>query len=124
MTGVARRDQLTDAAADAAIEQACRILRLPTIRERYHDLAAAAARQLAGYKGFLVELRTRAGHITIVVSALARRQRRPDRLAQCLGGAKQPRRACWALLVRRQPRQAFQDSNDTALHQSRLLLQD
>ena len=27
------RDELTDAAADAAIEQACRILRLPTIRE-------------------------------------------------------------------------------------------
>jgi DNA replication protein DnaC len=52
----ARRDQLTDTAADAAIEQACRILRLPTIRERHAELAAAAARQQAGYKGFLVEL--------------------------------------------------------------------
>ena len=51
-----QRDQLTDTAADAAIEQACRILRLPTIRERYGELAAAAARQQAGYKGFLVEL--------------------------------------------------------------------
>jgi DNA replication protein DnaC len=56
MTPAQRRDQLTDTAADAAIEQACRILRLPTIRERYHDLAASAARQQAGYKGFLVEL--------------------------------------------------------------------
>jgi DNA replication protein DnaC len=51
-----RRDELTDTAADAAIEQACRILRLPTIRARHSELAAAAARQQAGYKGFLVEL--------------------------------------------------------------------
>jgi DNA replication protein DnaC len=50
------RDQLTDTAADAAIEQACRILRLPTIGQRHSELAAAAARQQAGYKGFLVEL--------------------------------------------------------------------
>ena len=33
--GRAARDELTDTAADAAIEQACRILRLPTIRERH-----------------------------------------------------------------------------------------
>ena len=52
----ARRDELTDAAADAAIEQACRILRLPTIRDRHGEVAAAAARQQAGYKGFLTEL--------------------------------------------------------------------
>jgi DNA replication protein DnaC len=56
MTPAQRRDQITDTAADAAIEQACRILRLPTIRERYQELAASAARQQAGYKGFLVEL--------------------------------------------------------------------
>jgi DNA replication protein DnaC len=56
MTPTQRRDQLTEAAADAAIDQACRLLRLPTIRDRYSELAAAAARQQAGYKGFLVEL--------------------------------------------------------------------
>jgi DNA replication protein DnaC len=50
------RDELTDTAADAAISQACRILRLPTIRERHGEIAAAAVRQQAGYKGFLVEL--------------------------------------------------------------------
>jgi hypothetical protein len=50
------RDELTDAAADAAIEQACRILRLPTIREHHARVAEAAARQKAGYRGFLVEL--------------------------------------------------------------------
>jgi len=52
----AARDELTDAAADAAIDQACRILRLPTIRDRHSEIAAAATRQQAGYKGFLVEL--------------------------------------------------------------------
>ena len=50
------RDELTDTAADAAIDQACRILRLPTIRDRHGEVAAAAARQQASYKGFLVEL--------------------------------------------------------------------
>jgi len=50
------RDQLTEQAADAAIEQACRILRLPTIRGRFADVAAAASRQQASYKAFLVEL--------------------------------------------------------------------
>src|ERR1022692_662957 len=52
----AGRDELTDTAADAAIDQACRILRLPTIRDRHGEIAAAAVRQQAGYKGFLVEL--------------------------------------------------------------------
>src|SRR6266536_854429 len=52
----ARRDELTDAAADAAIEQACRLLRLPTIRDRHGEIAAAAARQQSGYKVFLTEL--------------------------------------------------------------------
>jgi DNA replication protein DnaC len=56
MSRPAGRDELTDAAADAAIEQACRILRLPTIREQHARVAEAAARQKAGYKGFLVEL--------------------------------------------------------------------
>jgi DNA replication protein DnaC len=56
MTGPVGRDELTDTAADAAIEQACRILRLPTIREHHARVAEAAARQKAGYKGFLVEL--------------------------------------------------------------------
>ena len=52
----AARDELTDTAADAAIDQACRILRLPTIRDRHGEVAAAASRQQASYKGFLVEL--------------------------------------------------------------------
>jgi DNA replication protein DnaC len=74
MTTRARRDQLTDTAADAAIEQACRILRLPTIRDRYHELAAAALRQQAGYKGFLVEL--------LSVECEEREERRKARLVR------------------------------------------
>jgi hypothetical protein len=54
--GSGSRDELTDTAADAAIEAACRILRLPTIREHHTRIAEAATRQKAGYKGFLVEL--------------------------------------------------------------------
>src|SRR6516225_8560255 len=56
MARAATRDELTDVAADAAIDQACRILRLPTIRDRHAEIAAAAARQQASYKGFLTEL--------------------------------------------------------------------
>ena len=56
MARAAARDELTDVAADAAIDQACRILRLPTIRDRHAEVAAAAGRQQASYKGFLVEL--------------------------------------------------------------------
>jgi hypothetical protein len=55
-TRTANRDQLTETAADAAIEQACRILRLPTIRGRFDAIAATAARQQASYKALLVEL--------------------------------------------------------------------
>ena len=50
----AARDELTDTAADAAIDQACRILRLPTIRDRHGEIAAAAgppAGQLQGVPG-------------------------------------------------------------------------
>lgn len=56
MSSVRNRDELTDAAADAAIDQACRILRLPTMRAQHAELAAAAARQQISYKAFLVEL--------------------------------------------------------------------
>ncbi len=56
MARAATRDELTDTAADAAIDQACRILRLPTIRERHGEIAAAAARQQISYKGFLAGL--------------------------------------------------------------------
>lgn len=47
---------LTDQAADAAIEAACRMLRLPTIRARYEEQLARAARDHLSHRGFLAEL--------------------------------------------------------------------
>lgn len=41
---------------DALLDQACRTLHLPTIRDRYDDIAATALRQQASYKSFLLEL--------------------------------------------------------------------
>lgn len=41
---------------DALIDQACRTLALPTIRDRYAEIAEASLRQQASYKTFLLEL--------------------------------------------------------------------
>jgi len=50
------RHGLTGQAADAAVDQACRMLRLPTVRTQFPDLAEAAAREQMSYRGFLAEL--------------------------------------------------------------------
>jgi DNA replication protein DnaC len=50
------RRGVTEQAAVAAIEQACRMLRLPTIRDRFTEIAAAADREQLSYLGFLAEL--------------------------------------------------------------------
>ncbi len=76
-TRTATRDQLTETAADAAIEQACRILRLPTIRGRFDAIATTAARQQASYKAFLVEL--------LAVECEDREARRRERLVRQAG---------------------------------------
>jgi DNA replication protein DnaC len=53
----ARRHRgLSEQAADTAIDQACRMLRLPTIRGQFTDLAEAAKRDQMSCKGFLAEL--------------------------------------------------------------------
>ena len=54
MTG--SRRGLSEQATDAAIDQACRMLRLPTIRVRAGEVAAAAQREQLTYAGFLAEL--------------------------------------------------------------------
>jgi DNA replication protein DnaC len=55
-TTTLRRNGLTEQAADAAIDQACRMLRLPTMRSQFCDLADQAAREQMSYRGFLAEL--------------------------------------------------------------------
>ncbi len=51
-----RQRGLTEQAANAAIDQACRMLRLPTIRAQFPDLAETASRKQMSYLGFLAEL--------------------------------------------------------------------
>ncbi|MER5326897.1 IS21-like element helper ATPase IstB [Streptosporangium roseum] len=47
---------MTEQAAQASIDQACRMLRLPSIRQAFPDLAETAARDQMSYLGFLAEL--------------------------------------------------------------------
>lgn len=47
---------VTDPAADASIDLACQMLRLPTIRARFPELADAATREQMTYRAFLSEL--------------------------------------------------------------------
>jgi hypothetical protein len=54
---VTRHRGLAEPAADAAIDAACRNLRLPTMRGQFSELADAAARDQMTYRGFLAELR-------------------------------------------------------------------
>jgi DNA replication protein DnaC len=51
-----RHRGMTEQAADTAIHQSCRMLRLPTIRSQFGEVAEAAAREQMSYLGFLAEL--------------------------------------------------------------------
>jgi hypothetical protein len=51
-----RRRGLTEEAADASIDQACRMLRLPTIWAQFPETADGATRQQLSYRAFLAEL--------------------------------------------------------------------
>lgn len=51
-----RRRGMTEEAADASIDQASRMLRLPTIRQGFADGAERAAAEQMSYRGFLAEL--------------------------------------------------------------------
>ena len=51
-----RRRGMTEQAAEAAVDQACRALRLPTVRSRAAEMLAAAEKEQLTYQGFLAEL--------------------------------------------------------------------
>lgn len=51
-----RRRGLTEEAAETAVEQACRDLRLPTVRARAGEMLIAAEKEQLTYRGFLAEL--------------------------------------------------------------------
>jgi DNA replication protein DnaC len=52
----ATRRGVTEQAAVAAIDSGTRVLRLPTIRDRFSEIATAAEREQLSYLGFLAEL--------------------------------------------------------------------
>ena len=55
-TTLRRRRGLTEEAANAAIDGACRRLRLPTIRAVVEEATTAAQKEQLSYQGFLAEL--------------------------------------------------------------------
>ena len=65
------RRAVTEQAATAAIEQGCRMLRLPTIRDRFSEIAATAQREHLTYLEFLSEL--------VIAECDDRTHRRADR---------------------------------------------
>lgn len=77
---VQRHRGLTEQAAQAAVDQACRMLRLPTIRTQFGDLADTATREQMSYLGFLAEL--------LLAECDVRAGRRSERLVKA---AKFPR---------------------------------
>ena len=87
------RHGLTEQAADAAVDQACRMLRLPTIRAQFPDLAEAAAREQMTYRGFLAEL--------LMAECDDRARRRSERQIKAAGFPREK----WlrGLRLRRQP---------------------
>ena len=84
---------LTDQAADAAVDSACRLLRLPTIRSQFPDIAAAATREQMSYRGFLAEL--------LMAECDDRARRRSERRIKA--AAFPPGQAPARLRLRRQP---------------------
>lgn len=52
---VKRHCDLTEQAADAAIEVACKALRLPTIQNQFADIVTEAAKSRTTYRGCLAE---------------------------------------------------------------------
>jgi DNA replication protein DnaC len=68
---------------DAAIDLACRTLLLPTIRERYDEIASTALREQAGYRRFLADL--------LAAEVAERAERRKLRLVHEAGFARPKR---------------------------------
>jgi DNA replication protein DnaC len=72
---------LTEPAAETAIDQACRLLRLPTIRGQFIPTADAAEREQLTYRGFLAEL--------LMAECDDRQRRRSERRIKAAGFPRQ-----------------------------------
>ena len=75
---------ITEEAADAAVDTACRVLHLPTIRGQFADAADKAEREHLTYRGFLAEV--------LMAECEDRDRRRAER---SLRGAGFPARNGW-----------------------------
>ncbi|MEV4418079.1 IS21-like element helper ATPase IstB [Catellatospora sp. NPDC049609] len=76
-----RHRGLTEQAADAAVDTACRVLRLPTLRAQYSAIAAGAERDQMTYRGFLAEL--------LMAECEERNRRRSERRIHAAGFPRQ-----------------------------------
>jgi DNA replication protein DnaC len=76
-----RHRGLTEQAADAALDTACRVLRLPTIRGQFIPAADAAEREQMTYRGFLAEL--------LMAECEDRNRRRSERRIRAAGFPRQ-----------------------------------
>jgi len=81
MTTIRSHRGLTAQAADAAIDTACRVLRLPTIRAQFAAAADAAEREQMTYRGFLAEL--------LIAECEDRDRRRSERRIRAAGFPRQ-----------------------------------
>ncbi|MGP4096415.1 IS21-like element helper ATPase IstB [Nonomuraea sp. KM90] len=72
---------LTEPATETAIDQACRLLRLPTIRGQFIPTADAAEREQLTYRGFLAEL--------LMAECDDRQRRRSERRIKAAGFPRQ-----------------------------------
>jgi DNA replication protein DnaC len=73
--------RLTEQAADAAVDTACRVLHLPTVRAQAGAAADAAAREQATYRGFLADL--------LMAECEDRDRRRSERRTKAAGFPRQ-----------------------------------
>ncbi|OPC77680.1 AAA family ATPase [Embleya scabrispora] len=78
---VQRHRGLNEQAADAAVDTACRVLRLPTIRAQFPAAADAADREQMTYRGFLAEL--------LMAECEERDRRRSERRIRAAGFPRQ-----------------------------------
>jgi DNA replication protein DnaC len=76
-----RHRGLTEQAAEASVDQACRMLRLPTIRSQFNELAQTAVREQMSYLGFLAEL--------LIAECDERARRRSERRIKAAGFPRQ-----------------------------------
>jgi IstB-like ATP binding protein len=91
---MAARHQPAEPAAAAAIEAGCRTLRLPTMRTRFAEIAAAAEREQLTYLGFLAEL--------VMAECDDRTRRRASR--RLAAGRVSPPQTARGVRLHRQPR--------------------